>query len=187
MVNTSATYYSSANIEFMGIEALDMTVYPLYPHFHSAAAFIDSALQQSGKVLVHCGEGISRSSTLVLAFLMLKRGFKVKDAVRQVVKHRNILPNQGFLLQLCQLHDQLYLPSPSLTRIGPKNRSSFDDNSYRRSASPNLIPEYHSSSASRRCLSSDRASSNLLTTSPRYTSSLMSSYLGRPTITSSLH
>ena len=58
-------------------------------------------------MLVHCGEGISRSSTLVIAWLMLKRGYPLKEAVRQVVKHRNILPNQGFLLQLCQLADQI--------------------------------------------------------------------------------
>ena len=56
---------------------------------------------------MHCGEGISRSSTLVIAWLMLKRGYPLKEAVRQVVKHRNILPNQGFLLQLCQLADQI--------------------------------------------------------------------------------
>lgn len=117
MVNTSAAYYRNSGIEFFGIEALDIAVFPLFQHFPAAIEFIDGALRDNGKVLVHCGEGISRSSTLVLAYLMVKRGMRVQDAVRQVVKNRNILPNQGFLLQLCQLHDQLQScslpPSPS--------------------------------------------------------------------------
>lgn len=109
LVNTSASFYRNAQIEFMGIEALDMTAFPLYQHFNSAADFIESALEKSdGKILVHCGEGISRSSTLVIAYLMIKKRMNVADAIRTVVKHRNILPNQGFLLQLCQLNDELF-------------------------------------------------------------------------------
>ncbi|KAF7493122.1 Dual specificity protein phosphatase 3 [Sarcoptes scabiei] len=109
MVNTSEVFYRNAQIEFFGIEALDMAVYPLYQHFQDAANFIEHALSQpSGKVLVHCGEGISRSSSCVIAYLMIKQHLDVKEAISLVVKKRNILPNQGFLLQLCQLNDELF-------------------------------------------------------------------------------
>ena len=141
MVNTSAGYYRNSGIEFYGIEALDIAVFPLFEHFHTATDFIDQALRDGGKVLVHCGEGISRSSTLVLAYLMIKRGFRVQDAVRQVVKHRNILPNQGFLLQLCQLHDHLQSssvpPSPS-----PTVRSSVSPMPDLKSPLPQARPTY---------------------------------------------
>ena len=40
--------------------------------------------ETSGVVLVHCLMGMSRSSTLVLAFLMLRRGMGVTDALRHV-------------------------------------------------------------------------------------------------------
>ena len=60
MVPTSSGYYRAVGIEFLGIEALDVAVYPLYQHFERAADFIEHALAQNGKVLVHCGEGISR-------------------------------------------------------------------------------------------------------------------------------
>lgn len=51
--------------------------------------------------------GISRSSTLVLAYLMIKRGFSAQEAVRTVRRHREIIPNDGFLQQLCNLNEEL--------------------------------------------------------------------------------
>lgn len=56
-----------------------------------------------GKVLVHCLQGLSRSATLVLAFLMIKKGMTVTEAVETVRSKRRIYPNDGFLQQLCDL------------------------------------------------------------------------------------
>ena len=163
LVNTSESFYRNAQIEFMGIEALDMSSFPLYQHFQSAANFIEMAVDKTpnGKILVHCGEGISRSSTLVIAYLMLKKSMTVTDAIRSIVKFRNILPNQGFLLQLCQLNDELFKtksgkqqqqqpptttttiieqqqqPSPSLTELKPPPPPpTFNDDKYSSSRSP---------------------------------------------------
>lgn len=163
MVNTSATYYHNAGIEFMGIEALDIAVFPLFEHFHVAANFIERALNAGGKVLVHCGEGISRSSTLVLAYLMIKRGFHVQEAVRQVVKYRNILPNQGFLLQLCQLHDQLSINGSSSS--SSSKASTLSSSSIPSSPSPSTVrssisplPEYVPSTNMKRINDCERSS-----------------------------
>jgi hypothetical protein len=61
----------------------------------------------TGKVMVNCKQGASRSATLVLAFLMIKRHLTVQDAVRTVRAKREIAPNPGFLQQLCDLNEKL--------------------------------------------------------------------------------
>ena len=56
---------------------------------------------------MHCVQGVSRSATLVIAFLMIKRHMTVQDALRLVRSKREVCPNPGFLQQLCQLHEGL--------------------------------------------------------------------------------
>lgn len=56
-----------------------------------------------GIVLIHCIMGISRSATIAIAYLIIKKGFRAKEAVEKVKKARDIRPNNGFLKQLVQL------------------------------------------------------------------------------------
>lgn len=107
-VGTNPTYYGKLrNVKFMGIPAMDMPSFYIRPYLRQAADFIDKALKEGGRVLVHCVCGISRSATLVVAFLMLKRGMNVQSAVSTIKKKRNIYPNQGFMSQLCDLDYEL--------------------------------------------------------------------------------
>lgn len=57
----------------------------------------------AGRVFVHCLMGVSRSATLVLAFLMIVEGLTLQEAVAAVRPHRDICPNPGFLQQLRSL------------------------------------------------------------------------------------
>lgn len=66
--------------------------------FHSSPA---------GRVLVHCAMGVSRSATLVLAFLMICENMTLVEAIQTVQARREICPNSGFLRQLQVLDNRL--------------------------------------------------------------------------------
>lgn len=67
-----------------------------------------------GKVLVHCAMGLSRSSSLVLAYLMIHEDMTLVEAIKAVAQHRNICPNSGFLEQLRELDKKLHYQSTAL-------------------------------------------------------------------------
>ena len=68
------------------------------------AQLINSALAAGRRVLVHCMQGVSRSVTIAVAFLMRHRGATLLDALRQVKRVRKYAyPNLGFLLQLMSM------------------------------------------------------------------------------------
>ncbi|KAL2078603.1 hypothetical protein ACEWY4_026288 [Coilia grayii] len=108
-VNTGSSYYRDTKITYHGVEAFDMPSFDLSPFFYSAARFIKSGMDTpGGKVFVHCAMGLSRSSTLVLAYLMIHENMTLPDAIKAVAENRNICPNQGFLEQLRQLDKELH-------------------------------------------------------------------------------
>ncbi|KAF2311538.1 hypothetical protein GH714_024633 [Hevea brasiliensis] len=77
--------------------------------FEEASDFIDRVESIGGRVLVHCFEGKSRSATLVLAYLMLKKNFTLLEAwnaLRRV--HRRAQPNDGFARSLLDLDRKLH-------------------------------------------------------------------------------
>lgn len=62
-----------------------------------------------GRILVHCAVGVSRSATLVLAYLMIRHHMPLVEAIKTVKDHRGIIPNRGFLRQLVALDNALRL------------------------------------------------------------------------------
>lgn len=74
----------------------DITAY-----FQRSNAFIQQCLQQRGRVLVHCYQGVSRSSTLVIAYIMQTQRCTLHQAYTLVLNARKqIMPNVGFWKQL---------------------------------------------------------------------------------------
>ncbi|NXT90857.1 DS13B phosphatase, partial [Anhinga rufa] len=107
-INTGAKYYEDLQIEYYGVEAFDDPSFDLSIFFYDAANFIGKALNTSGgKVFVHCAMGVSRSASLVLAFLMIRENMTLVDALKTVGAHRDICPNSGFLGQLRDLDIKL--------------------------------------------------------------------------------
>lgn len=74
---------------------------------------MEATLFVAGRVLVHCHVGVSRSATLVLAYLMLKQKLTLVEAIHVVKDNRGVVPNRGFLRQLIQLDGRLFGPHKS--------------------------------------------------------------------------
>uniref|UniRef100_A0A670YU24 Dual specificity protein phosphatase n=1 Tax=Pseudonaja textilis TaxID=8673 RepID=A0A670YU24_PSETE len=105
-----ADYYEGTGICYLGIEAHDSPTFDMSPYFQPAADFIHKALSKSGgRILVHCAVGVSRSATLVLAYLMIYHHLTLVEAIKTVKDHRGIIPNRGFLRQLTTLDNSLRL------------------------------------------------------------------------------
>ncbi|KAM6986443.1 dual specificity protein phosphatase 26 [Aplochiton taeniatus] len=98
-----AEYYAGMDITYQGIEAHDSPTFDMSVNFYPAAEFIHKALSSRGKVLVHCAVGVSRSATLVLAYLMIRQNLTLVEAIKTVKDHRGVIPNRGFLRQLSGL------------------------------------------------------------------------------------
>nr|XP_020136137.1 dual specificity protein phosphatase 13 isoform X2 [Microcebus murinus] len=107
-VDTGAKFYRGMPLEYYGIEADDNPFFDLSIYFLPIARYIRTALSiPQGRVLVHCAMGVSRSATIVLAFLMICENMTLVEAIQTVQAHRDICPNTGFLRQLQVLDNRL--------------------------------------------------------------------------------
>jgi protein-tyrosine phosphatase len=78
--------------------------------------FIDSARKsEDGRtVLVHCWQGVSRSATIVIAFLMYSEGLSLDEAHKQVKASRSMIaPNPAFKHFLKDLPSRSWMQSSS--------------------------------------------------------------------------
>jgi len=82
------------------IEVDDCHEEVIHPHFRLVHNIIQSAHKEGKQVLIHCAGGISRSPTLVIAYLMLEKAWSFQEALTYVLMRREIDPNDGFRQQL---------------------------------------------------------------------------------------
>ncbi|KAM6496990.1 Protein-tyrosine phosphatase-like protein [Amanita muscaria] len=85
------------------IRVQDLGGVKLLDHFDKTTSFINAALEKNSKnvVLVHCLMGISRSATVVCAYLIATKGMNAPEALECVQSKRSIVcPNLGFRKQL---------------------------------------------------------------------------------------
>lgn len=88
-------------VEYHRIAIQDSITSNILKHLPNAIRFISDAQKNGHNVLVHCAAGISRSSSVVIAYLMVKYNksyMEIREFVNQ--KRRGICPNSGFERQL---------------------------------------------------------------------------------------
>ena len=70
-------------------------------HFDECFEFIRAALAEGGSVYVHCFKGVSRSASVIIAYLMKFKKMRYERAFYFLKKRRSIIdPNPGFVDQL---------------------------------------------------------------------------------------
>jgi len=73
----------------------------------AGAGVSESARCRGGKVLVHCQAGVSRSPTLVMAYLMARYGRPMMETFSLVKERRSIVaPNFNFMGQLLEFEQR---------------------------------------------------------------------------------
>jgi len=119
-VETSAAMYKPVKIQYKGLNISDLPQFPISRHFEECTEFVENGLSNGGRVLVHCLMGMSRSATIVLAYLMRYKKMCALEALKSVLEHRDIRPNDGFLKQLCDYEMKLRgISPPSPTQEPP--------------------------------------------------------------------
>lgn len=87
--------------ETMWIPARDKSAFNIERYFDLAVSFISTSMLESKSILVHCQSGISRSTTLVAAYLIHHFCWSPSKAIDYIHEHRHrVNPNHGFRDQL---------------------------------------------------------------------------------------
>lgn len=96
------TIDSSTHLYFNVEDSPKQSLVDVFPR---ANRFLLECQQKNQRVLVHCSAGISRSSSIVIAFLMCHHNMTLKEAYTFVQHKRPVIsPNLGFMRQLSQLN-----------------------------------------------------------------------------------
>ena len=96
--------------------------------FYRVIEFIQEAHKNKRNVLIHCIQGISRSITLCIAYMIFTYGYDYKKAESFVKQKRGIAcPNNGFMVELIQFHKRLYenyntLPIPRVFLVSSHSK-----------------------------------------------------------------
>lgn len=84
-------------IKYKVLNVMDVPWENLIKHFTDTNRFIKNALSCGGVVFVHCYGGVSRSATLVIAYLMQQYQMSMFEAMSYVKSKRSVIfPNPGF-------------------------------------------------------------------------------------------
>lgn len=94
--------FDKVNIQHKYVEADDASTQMIAKHFPEAVEFIRESISKEENILVHCRQGVSRSATIVCAYLMsLHTDWSPEETVSFVRKSRAVAdPNEGFIFQL---------------------------------------------------------------------------------------
>ena len=107
-ITTEAPFWDG--LESMRLPLEDDPNFNILPYLDIASDKInDLILRKNAHVLVHCVAGVSRSATIVIAYLMKFRRMDLRTAFNHCYHLRPVIrPNNGFMMQLINYEIQLF-------------------------------------------------------------------------------
>jgi len=109
MTTTASSDPTLPRITYHRLALKDLESADIKPCVDKACDILDSVAEGGGKILVHCQAGISRSPTIVAAYLMKCRGYTLNNSLKTLVQARDaVAPNPGFLTQLREMEAELF-------------------------------------------------------------------------------
>ena len=115
------------DFEYGNIEIEDDERENIFKYFYTCINFIE----KSKVCFVHCQAGVSRSASIVVAYVMYKLKLKFEDALKYVKEKRDyIYPNAGFRLQLKDLENVLTYCQYDLEKFRQIHKHLFEKKIY---------------------------------------------------------
>lgn len=100
-VTSQVSFFYENLFNYYRIPASDSDKQNLSQYFDEAFQIIESVRNRKGRIFIHCWAGVSRSSTIVMMYLMKTKNMDVLEALKYVQERRPIAdPNLNFLGQL---------------------------------------------------------------------------------------
>ncbi|KAJ1375057.1 hypothetical protein KIN20_038282 [Parelaphostrongylus tenuis] len=98
----TAHHPAHEHLKVLRIQLSDCSSVDISAHFSTTNQFIHNARLKQAAVLVHCLAGVSRSATVVAAYLITVCDLSFSNALKFISKKRPVVnPNFGFRMQLC--------------------------------------------------------------------------------------
>ncbi|EFC50813.1 mitogen-activated protein kinase phosphatase [Naegleria gruberi] len=125
IVNVTPEPHENQVLEKYGdfqIQIVDHQTMDIKQHFSQAIEYIKECKKNGEKVFVHCQKGISRSASIVLAYLIAEEGLTLQEAYNITKQARKFVkPNKGFSNQLGQFEMEL---NPNLKKPTYRDETS---------------------------------------------------------------
>jgi len=80
----SADYHIDKGIKYLSLHLKDHVRENIECSFYEVIEFVSKAKQDGGRVFIHCVQGISRSCTMILCYMIFTQKITVEDGLNYV-------------------------------------------------------------------------------------------------------
>jgi hypothetical protein len=117
----SADYHIDKGLKYLSLHLKDHVRENIESCFYDVIQFMEEAKKEGGRVYVHCVQGISRSTTMCLCYMIYTQKMTLEDGLKLIRDKRQIAnPNMTFMAQLIWFHKRLFGPSIDSIPVNPR-------------------------------------------------------------------